>query len=43
MICAISPAEDNYEENLGTLVIIYFMNFILRDMQIKLRKLKIKL
>ena len=25
MICAISPAEDNYEENIGTLVKLYFV------------------
>jgi len=35
MICALSPAADNYEETLSTLVFY----FILRDMQIKPKKL----
>jgi hypothetical protein len=44
MVCALSPAADNFEENLSTLVklfnLIYFYNKIInkRDMLTKLKK-----
>jgi hypothetical protein len=38
MICALSPADDNYEETLSTLVNLFIFSFIFRDMRIKLKK-----